>query len=60
MELEHERANLGIDMFSAISEMSDPEELKLLVLENPDFIENNKEKYKAVYELICKCNGDKK
>ncbi len=57
---QHERANLGIDMFSAISEMSDPEELKLLVLKNPDIIENNKEKYKAVYELICKWNGDKK
>lgn len=53
---QHERANYGIDMFSAISEMADPEGLKLLVLKQPDIDDNNKEKYKAVYELICKWN----
>lgn len=53
---QHERANYGIDMFSAISEMTDPEELKLLVLKQPDIYGNNKEKYKAMYELICKWN----
>lgn len=53
---QHERANYGIDMFSAISEMTDPEELKLLVLNQPDIDNNNKEKYKAVYELLCEWN----
>lgn len=53
---QHERANYGIDMFSAISEMTDPEELKLLVLNQLDIDNNNKEKYKAVYELLCEWN----
>jgi hypothetical protein len=53
---QHERANYGIDMFSAISEMTDPEELKLLVLNQPDIDNNNKEKCKAVYELLCEWN----
>lgn len=43
-------------MFSAISEMTDPEELKLLVLSQPDIDNNNKEKYKAVYELLREWN----
>lgn len=54
---QHERINYGMDMFSAISEMTDPEELKLLVLTKPDIDDNNKEKYKAVYKLICEWNG---
>lgn len=53
---QHERANYGIDMFSAISEMEDPEDLKLLVLKQPEIDDKNKEKYKAVYELLCKWN----
>jgi Protein of unknown function DUF262 len=53
---QHERANYGIDMFSAISEMADPEGLSLLVLKQPDIDDNNKEKYKAVYELLCEWN----
>lgn len=52
----HERINYGIDMFSAISEMTDPEELKLLVINQPDIDNNNKVKYKAVYELLCEWN----
>lgn len=53
---QHERANYGINMFSEISEMSDPEELKLLVLKKPDIADNNKEKYKAVYKLLREWN----
>jgi hypothetical protein len=53
---QHERVNYNLDMFSAISEMSDPEELKLLVLKQPDIVNNNKEKYKAVYDLLCEWN----
>lgn len=54
---QHERINYGMDMFSTISEMTDPEELKLLVLTKPDIDDNNKEKYKAVYKLLCEWNG---
>lgn len=53
---QHERANYGINMFSEISEMSDPEELKLLVLKKLDIADNNKEKYKAVYKLLREWN----
>lgn len=54
---QHERANYGMDMFSAISEMTDPEGLKLLVLTKPDIDDNNKEKYKAIYKSLCEWNG---
>lgn len=53
---QHTRVNYEIDMFFVISEMTHPEELKLLVLNRPDVYSNNKEKYKAVYELLCKYN----
>ncbi|MSS10738.1 MULTISPECIES: DUF262 domain-containing protein [Clostridia] len=53
---QHERANYGIAMFSSISEIADPDGLKLLVLSQPDIDDINKEKYKAVYELLCKWN----
>lgn len=53
---QHERVNYGIYMFSAISEMADPEELKLLVLKQPNIDNNNKEKYKAPYKLLCEWN----
>lgn len=54
---QHERANYGIDMFSAINEMMEPEDLKLLVLKKLDIDDKNKEKYKSIYELIYKWNG---
>jgi hypothetical protein len=53
---QHERLNYGIDLFTTISEMTDPEELKLLTLNQPSIENNNKEKYKAVYELLCEWN----
>lgn len=53
---QHERVNYGIEMFSAISEMADPEELKLFVLKQPNIDNNNKEKYKAPYKLLCEWN----
>lgn len=53
---EHERANEGLDLFSVISEMNNAEELKLIVLEKPDIDNKNKEKYKAVYDLLCEWN----
>jgi len=54
---QHERINYGIDMFTKISEMTDPEELKLLKLDQPSIENNNKEKYKAVYKLLLEWNG---
>ncbi|MFC4409009.1 DUF262 domain-containing protein [Chungangia koreensis] len=53
---EHERVNYGLRLFSEISEMSNGEELKLIVLEQPKIENKNKEKYKAVYDLLCKWN----
>lgn len=53
---QHERLNYGINLFTTISEMTDPEELKLLTLNQPSIENNNKEKYKAVYELLCEWN----
>ncbi|MNN94515.1 hypothetical protein D3C81_2131560 [compost metagenome] len=52
----HERVNKGLDLFSEISEMNNAEELKLIVLEQPDVERKNKEKYKAVYDLLCEWN----
>ena len=52
----HERLNEGLDLFSEISEMNHADELKLIVLEKPNFEDKNKEKYKAVYELLCEWN----
>lgn len=53
----HERVNEGVDLFSIISEMNHAEELKLIVLEQPTFDTKTKEKYKAVYDLLCEWNG---
>ncbi|WP_342514632.1 DUF262 domain-containing protein [Sporosarcina sp. FSL K6-1522] len=52
----HERVNEGLDLFSEISEMNSAEELKLIVLEQPNIEDKNKEKYKAVYDLLCEWN----
>jgi hypothetical protein len=54
---QHERVNYGIDMFSAITEMASPEDLKLIVFKQPKIFDNNKLKYEAMYELLCKLNG---
>ncbi|MBC7086864.1 MAG: DUF262 domain-containing protein [Tissierellales bacterium] len=53
---EHERVNHGLSLFSEISEMNNAEELKLIVLEQPKIVNKNKEKYKDVYDLLCKWN----
>ncbi|MDQ0233101.1 DUF262 domain-containing protein [Metabacillus malikii] len=52
----HERLNEGLDLFSAMSEMNDAEDIKLIVLEKPNIEQKNKQKYKAVYELLCEWN----
>lgn len=54
---QHERINYGLDIFSLISEMAEPDELKLLVLKQPEIVDTNKSKYQAVYDLLCKYNN---
>jgi hypothetical protein len=53
----HERVNEELAMFSIISEMKNPEDLKLIVLEKPEIRGNNEEKYKEIDALLCKWNG---
>lgn len=53
---EHERANFGLDMFTSISEMANPEELKLIILKQPDINTSNKEKYKEIHEKLSDWN----
>lgn len=53
---QHDRINDGIDMFTIISEMDDPEELKLIVLEKPEGVSNNEDKYREMYEFIYEKN----
>lgn len=52
----HERLNKGLDLFSEISEMNTTEDLKLIVLEQPEIAKNNKEKYNEMYTLLCEWN----
>ncbi len=52
----HERLNEGLDLFTAISEMNNAEDIKLIVLEQPNIENKNKQKYKAVYDLLCEWN----
>lgn len=53
----HERINEGLAMFSKISEMQYPEDLKLLILKEPNIIEDNKTRYEKIYKLFCRGNG---
>lgn len=53
----HERVNMDLDLFSQISEMNNAENIKLIVLEQPEIVNNNKKKYKDVYNLFQNWNG---
>lgn len=53
---QHERINEELDIFTVISEMTDPEELKLIILAQPPVGEIN-QKYNKIFELICEWNG---
>lgn len=52
----HERLNEGLDLFTVISEMNNAEDIKLIVLEQPNIENKNKQKYKAVNDLLCEWN----
>lgn len=54
---QHTRLNEGIDMFAEISEMNEPEELKLIILSKPETPGNNAEKYEAVHQKLSEWNG---
>ena len=51
-----ERVNSRMYMFSKLSEMLELEGLKLLEHNKLDIDDNNKEKYNAIYKLICERN----
>ncbi|ENH97264.1 hypothetical protein J416_06510 [Gracilibacillus halophilus YIM-C55.5] len=54
---QHERINEGIDMFTQISEMNEPGELKLITLKKPETNESNLEKYQKIHSKLCDWNG---
>lgn len=54
---QHDRINLGKDLFSIMSEMNDPQELKSIFLESVEESDLQSSGYKAIYELIKQWNG---
>ncbi|WP_057490363.1 DUF262 domain-containing protein [Streptococcus orisasini] len=54
---QHERINLGKDLFSIMSEMNDPQELKSIFLESVEESGLQSSSYKAIYESIKQWNG---
>lgn len=53
----HERLNVGLGIFTIISEMSTPTELDLYVIEQPAVDLKNKKKYQTVYDKLSSLNG---
>lgn len=53
----HERLNVGLGIFTIISEMNTPTELDLYVIEQPAVDLKNKKKYQAVYDKLSYLNG---
>lgn len=55
----HERVNEGLDLFAKLSEMHEPEELNLIILEKIDETKakNNSNKYPKVWEFLRVTNG---
>ncbi|MEH7653497.1 DUF7834 domain-containing protein, partial [Bacillus safensis] len=54
----HSRLNEGIDLFTRISKMNEPEEFNLLIFERIDETKvANKEKYSKVWERLKVING---
>ena len=53
---QHDRINLGKDLFSIMSEMNDPQELKSIFLESVEESDLQSSSYKAIYELIKQWN----
>ncbi|WP_426272660.1 DUF262 domain-containing protein [Exiguobacterium sp. R-17] len=53
----HERLNVGLGIFTIISEMNTPTELDLYVIEQPAVDLKNKKKYQTVYDKLSSLNG---
>lgn len=53
----HERLNKNLDLFTQISEMNHAEDIKLIVLEQPEIANNNDKKYDNIYRLLNEWNG---
>ena len=54
---QHDRINLGKDVFSMMSEMNDPQELKSIFLESVEESNLQSNSYKAIYKLMKQWNG---
>ncbi|MFW7402729.1 DUF262 domain-containing protein [Vagococcus fluvialis] len=54
---QHERINLGKDLFSKMSGMNEPQELKSVILESVDESDLQSNSYKAIYDLMKQWNG---
>lgn len=54
---EHERINEGLSLFTAISEMHGPEELKLIVFDPLVINGNNDKKYSEIHKRLSNQNG---
>ncbi|AND79231.1 DUF262 domain-containing protein [Streptococcus pantholopis] len=52
----HERINTGKFVFSLLSEMTDPQELKTVIWDRVE-LDNQNSKYKEIYELMKEWNG---
>lgn len=52
----HERLNLDLNLFSKINDMHDVEDLKLIVLNQPENVDSNYIKYKTISDKIKKQN----
>lgn len=54
----HDRVNNGIDIFAKISEMIEPEEVNLIILDklNQEQVENSLKNYKEIWEFLKKEN----
>lgn len=54
----HERINYGLDLFNLISEMTEPQELKAIILEKIESTEvDRRSKYYPIYEVLKDWNG---
>lgn len=54
---QHKRINTGKDVFNLLSEMTNPQELKVLVWDSINAADIQKDRYKEVYKLMKERNG---
>lgn len=54
---QHDRINMGKDIFSLLSEMVDPQELKAIIMDEVDESDIQNNRYRKPYELMKRWNG---